>query len=122
MARKGTGAPRRVTITQAPKCSPATTRRGFALSSCGIFRGSRTLPERVRWARYASESPLVSARQSSAQSSPLHPAAAAPTSKKSGTAMSGRRVAAERISAILVPVTDGDCTRQGGYLWRAQRR
>ena len=41
---------------------------------------------------------------------PIHPAAAAPTSKNSGTARSGRRVAPETRRAARARSTAGDCT------------
>src|SRR5215207_6733763 len=46
-----------------------------------------------------SESPLVKNRQRIAQSRPRAPSASAPTARKSGTARSGSRVAAEIVSA-----------------------
>src|SRR5215216_2464740 len=66
-----------------------------------MARGSLTFPERVRYTRERSESPLVRKMQSAAQSRPRIPAASTPTARKSGTAMSGRRVAAETSSASL---------------------
>src|SRR5215216_202847 len=66
-----------------------------------MARGSLTFPERVRYTRERSESPLVRKMQRTAQSRPRIPAASTPTAKKSGTAMSGRRVAAETSSASL---------------------
>src|ERR687898_2153629 len=48
-----------------------------------------------------SESPLVRKMQRTPHSSPRIPAASTPTARKSGTAMTGRRVAAETSSASL---------------------